>query len=219
MTSIFDAQKAPASLWPATVGVLLRPDAPAHACRHKFNSRLLILPAIMFAISPITFAASNSSKPKTRSLKTLVDIALSTGSQSFCPENVFSELGISDDSLTSGNLPVKSVSYKQKISTDHKKHIFSVAIHPNDKDKIDKPLFLIWDTFAVREESGEAVAEGYSFRVSLDGKILNAISIRGPVGDGKHAVLDIDSREVKKSFKHETDFYTHDSIPLEITTK
>jgi len=179
-----------------------------------------ILAAASLLVAVAVLAGSTKPpKPKLRSLKSLIAIAMSEGKPVDCDADTVNELEFGSEAMTDGSLKTKDISYKQTIAPDHHKHIFSVAYVIDPTKGAPKPFDLVWAVFATKTEGDMIMAEGHVLRVSLDGKLKKALWFDGPVGEGAHKKLDVDSPETQAIFQKEIDFYTRDSLALAMTKK
>ena len=220
MIPIPAAQKALERLWPDAVRASLRPDAPAHAYNLRSRCGSIFVAAFALSVALNAFAASKTSKPKTRSLKTLIATTMSKGtSVDLDPLNA-AEIDVDKSKATDGRFLTKQVIYKSADSPDGYKHGFSVLYTVDKKTSKEIPFVLIWDILVLaRKESDVIYTEGYTMRASLDGKMEKVISIKGQYGRGQHIDLALDSAEAARVFDHEYDFYTRISVNLPVVYK
>lgn len=168
--------------------------------------------ALLIAI-PVS-AAPKKAKPKTRSLDSVIELALSDGQSRRLGPTVIKELEIGNDSMTDGQVPTMLIQYEQIVCPDDQKHSFQVAYRDGKKKE---PLFLVFAVYQGRREGETILADGYEMKVSVDGHLEKIISIKGVVKHATHTNLDPKSPESISAFKHEFDFYTKDSLSLERT--
>ncbi len=182
--------------------------------------RSLIAAALALVVAlPVSAASDKSAKSKSRTLKSLIELALSDGKSVDCDPDTVKELGFDSTAITDGVIKTKAISYKQTVTPDKQKHIFSVVYKPGVDGSADAPLSLMWASFATRHEGDKILAEGRIFRATLSGKLESAVSISGVVGEVTNQTLSPDSPEIKKAFLHEIEFYRKISIGLPLTTK
>lgn len=178
--------------------------------------------AALVLLAAVTVVAADKTSPpppKSRSIKSLIDVAMTDGVPLELESGNIDELRIESQHLDQGKLRTKYVYYKQSDSPDHRKHAFSVAYKMDETRDRPTPVFLIWDVISGHKKEGLIYADGYTMRVSLDGKLDQIVSIKGVVAQGVHTRLDVDSPEAKNAFKHEWDFYTRESTKLKLNTK
>ncbi|MBI3563990.1 MAG: hypothetical protein HY079_02200 [Elusimicrobia bacterium] len=173
--------------------------------------RPLAAAALALLIALPASAAPKKAKPKTRSLESLVKIAMTEGATADFPPEMAGELGVGKDSMTDGRLPVRLFAYKQIDCPDDQKHVFNVA-YKDDESK--SPLFLIFSVYRGRKEGEKVLADGYTMRVGLDGKLEKIVSVKGVVGQGDLTRIELSSKEAADIFQHEIEFFTKHSIPL-----
>ena len=139
-------------------------------------------------------------KPKSRTLKGLIDLAMKEGKDEILPSAMSEKAGFGAQ-----DTPLKKLRYKASVSPDQKDHAFCVVLKSKSEGGME-PIALDVVVASVEKKGEASLFEGTLFIASLEGELQHAFDNRGPKGSVESTELVLDT-ETKGKFKKEMDFH------------
>jgi hypothetical protein len=176
---------------------------------------LALIVALRVAAAPLPTKQSKISK---RTFADVIKLTMMKGGDSPCEDNIVKELGLDKNFAAGEEIPTKAISYKASVTADKKKHVFSVVYktHPDIAQPV--PVAILWDIYTAEKDSEGIHIDGYTIRLSTNGKLENAVLIHGIVDkNATHTLIDRSDKPLQGVVKNEMKFYTQDSIRLEMS--
>jgi hypothetical protein len=164
-----------------------------------------------------TKGPKKSAKPKTRTLKDVIDSAMGEGRETFLNPDTAKNLGVAESQLARGRITSKAIRYQAEVAPDKKQHIFEVVYRTEEGRRV--PEFLTWHSYKFEKRESGKFMDGYTFRVLLDGTLAGAVAIRGKVRETQHEGVSINAKEIADLFRQEQNFYLKDSLAIPMSNK
>ena len=161
---------------------------------------------VLLAAAP----SSAADKPKARTLKELIDLAMTKGEEKVFTKAAGEELGYTHDV----NVRRITNEYQKSLHiTDEYAFYVEYVIAPTGEKQ---PAALIWRAITInKKKKDREYYDGWSFRTNLDGIIQNAAHGFGYSDHVEQKSISSDSRKVKKLLKKEINFFLNEPAILE----
>lgn len=137
--------------------------------------------ALLFAIQAAAAPAAPSTKPKTRTIQQLINLAMAEGEEYTMKPTASQGLGFEQTVKT------KKIYYR---TPDNFQHSFFVVISDSKK----KPNELLWRTSKISEREPGRYFDAWTYRSSLTGTLRAATYVSGPDGHVTQDKLALDSK-------------------------
>ena len=146
-----------------------------------------------------------AAKPRTRTLKELIDLALGAGNEKPLAQYMERDLGFVS------SLPAKVINYNS--TPDGYGRILYVAYRVLPGGRLE-PVALVWRAVKVTVEGTRKVFDARTFRTDLSGQLVTAAMGGGESGKVRQSRVDLDAK-VRSQFQREMDFFLRDAVALE----
>jgi hypothetical protein len=158
----------------------------------------IFLTAVLAFGSPVSAKEKKTAaKASVRTWKTVVDYVLANGVDRTLKAPLSRKLGFDSDAVAT-----KALRYKNDDTPDKKTHAVYV-LYTQDKDGKQIPKEFVLGNGIVVVKDGIKSVEDLFIRADLSGKIITAITSKGPSGQIEEIVLAVDSPAAIAGFKAE----------------
>ncbi|MBI4348351.1 MAG: hypothetical protein HY553_16030 [Elusimicrobia bacterium] len=158
----------------------------------------LVLALVLTAAASASYAGPPQTKPKTRTLAELIELAMREGYDDTMGPIAIA-LGMESDEV-----PSMRLRYKQSATPDKREHALSVLYRKDDARRV--PVSLILSTGTGRKENGRLFADVTYYHASLSGKLKGAGRAVGFVGEMTTSAIKVD-RSIKNGLQAELEFH------------
>ncbi|MBI4422205.1 MAG: hypothetical protein HY554_00665 [Elusimicrobia bacterium] len=153
-------------------------------------------------------ADKKEKKPKSRTVKQLVELAVERGEDADIPADMAELLGFGAvDTAT------KRLRYEPDSTPDGKEHAFGVVLGKNDSGR-PVPKALRISVVEGKASGDEVFMDGYMFRASLAGALEKAFHNSGKSGEVESKEVAITDPGVKARFRAEMNFHLREALRL-----
>lgn len=164
----------------------------------------MVLGAGLFIGAPTQAGEKKSEK----TLAEIVDLVMKGGKDKTIDEESGRNLGFP------GEVKTKTMRYRGEVCPDGRQHSFNVVVSTESEGRV-MPTDILWLAMKLTEKESSRSVDGWLFRLSLAGKLSNAVWVEGePKVEVIHTVKEINSKEVLRAFEKEKKFFLKDSAGL-----